>query len=118
MLSSCIQLWSWPGRLHAGKLHQIFSRVKQDKHRDAHHIKCQASDMLSLMGVLAVFTQQVLLNGYGICTDACNAFLALADVADFIIPVPRAHVELSSLDNSVERFLELFVNLMLLSRSD
>ena len=61
------------------------------------------------MGVLAVFTQQVLLNGYGICTDACNAFLALADVVDLIISVPRAHVEPSRLDNFVEKFLELFV---------
>ena len=53
---------------------------------------------------------QVLLNGYKICTDACNAFLALADVVDFIISAPRAHVEPSSLDNLVERFLELFVH--------
>ena len=49
--SSYVQLWSWPGRLHASNLHEIFSRAKQDKHRDAHHIKRQASDMLSLMGV-------------------------------------------------------------------
>ena len=52
----------------------------------------------------------VLLNGYKICTDACNAFLALADVVDFLISAPRAHVEPSSLDNLVERFLELFVH--------
>ena len=70
---------------------------KQDKRREAQRIKCQASDMLSLMGVLAVFTHQVLLNGYGTCTDACNAFLALADV-----------VEPSSLDNLVEKVFGAF----------
>jgi hypothetical protein len=102
--SSYIQLWSWPGRLHSGQLHEIFIRSRQKKHRDAKHIKCQASDLLSLMGVLAIFTQQVLL-AYGVCNDACHAFLALTDVVDFITSVPRAPLEPSRLDQLVEKFL-------------
>ena len=105
--ASFVQLWSWPGRLGCGQLHPILSTARQDKHRAAQHIKCQASDMLSLMGVLSIFTQQILLV-YDLSNEACHAFLALADVVDFILAVARATVEPAKLDQLVERFLELF----------
>ena len=60
-LSGYIKLWRWPGRIHANHLHELFSEGRPKKHRKAHQIKCQASDMLSLIGVIAVFALQVLL---------------------------------------------------------
>ena len=106
-LSGYIKLWRWPGRIHANHLHELFSEGRPKKHRKAHQIKCQASDMLSLIGVIAVFALQVLLP-LNLANDACYAFMALADIVDFIVSTSRAKVEPAALDALVEKFLDLF----------
>ncbi len=106
--SDFIKLWDWPGRIHGSQLHEIFSASRQDKHRAAKHIKCQASDLLSLMGVLAMFVQQILLP-LAIGNAACHAYLALADVVDFIVSIAKVKLAPAKLDTAVERFLDLFV---------
>ena len=72
------------------------------------HIKCQDSDLLSLMPVLAIFVTKVLLPT-GICTDECEAFLALCDVAEFITSVNRGRVTPEHIRDSVHKFLRMFV---------
>ena len=47
----------WPGRLRGTHLRDNFPRERKRKHRKAGHIKTQASDLLSLVSVLALFTQ-------------------------------------------------------------
>ena len=76
--SNYISNFVWPGRLHATHLHEIFREERKDKHRNAGHIKAAASDLLSLVAVLALFTQTVLLTMEGIgaaAHGACFAFL-------------------------------------------
>ena len=63
--------------------------------------------MLSLMVVLALFTQDILLK-LDLCNAACHAFLALSAVVDCIVSAARSRVDPSRLDQLVERFLELF----------
>ena len=82
-LSSYIGLWDWPGRIYSNQLPDIFAESRKDKHRKAHHIKCQASDMLSLVPVLAMFVLKILLPRKT-CDAACFAFVALANVVEFI----------------------------------
>ena len=108
-LSGYIKMWSWPKRVHANQLHELFSVSGKEKHRKACKIKAQASDLLSLMGVIAVFAQQVLMP-LNIANDACHAFMALADVVDFIVSSSRAKVEPAAVDDLVEKFLELFAD--------
>ncbi len=62
--------WQFPGRLHADHLSDIFAGERRDKHRAAQHIKCQASDMLSLLGILALYVRTVLLVR-GECSMSC-----------------------------------------------
>ena len=72
--SNYISNFVWPGRLHATHLHEIF----REEHRNAGHIKAAASDLLSLVAALALFTQTVLLTLEGIgaaAHGACFAFL-------------------------------------------
>ena len=107
--SAFLQVWEWPGRLHCSHLHEIFSDKRSIKHRKAKHIKCQASDMLSLMGALAMFAYQTLLPK-NLCNAACDAFLALADVVDFIVVSARSHLDPTKLDDAVEKFLDMFVD--------
>jgi len=101
--------WRWPGRVHGSHLADIFEASRKDKHRKAEAIKCQASDLLSLMCVLALFVQTVLLP-LNIANDACHVFLALADLVDLIIATPRTDVRPEVLLGRVHRFLHLYVN--------
>jgi hypothetical protein len=86
LLRGFIQHWRWPSKLHTTDLHEIFSAVRKRSHRDAHHIKAQASDMLTLAPVIAYFVQSILLPSAGNekCTNACRTLLALSDVLGFI----------------------------------
>ena len=107
-LSSYLELWQYPGRVYAAQLPEIFSESRKKKHREAMHIKCQASDMLSLMPVLAMFCSQVLLP-LGLDNSACMAFLAMADVVEFLWCSGRRPLDAAKLDAMVEKFLDLYV---------
>jgi len=54
-------LWTWPARISSHTLHENFSAGKKDGRMKANHIKCQASVMLSLCPVIAMFVQTVLM---------------------------------------------------------
>jgi hypothetical protein len=99
--------WMWPLRLHGDHLAAIFETGRRDKHRAAKHIKCQASDMLSLIGVLAVFTKKVLMH-VGTCNAECAAFLAFVDVVDLLTNTQKFNVRPSALSDAVHKFLQLF----------
>jgi hypothetical protein len=99
--------WTWPLKFHGDHLAEIFDTSRRDKHRAVYHIKCQASDMLSLIGVLAVFTKKVLVN-IGSCNDECAAFLAFVDVVDLITNTQRFAVSPHALRGAVHKFLSLF----------
>jgi hypothetical protein len=101
--------WNWPGRLHGTNLADIFTAARAKKHREATHIKCQASDMLSVLPVLAVFIQKVLLN-LAMCRAECAAVLALIDLADTIVLTARVEVEPAVLLGQVHKFLKLVVD--------
>ena len=101
-----VKTWRWPGRLHGSHLHEIFARG--DKHRKASHIKCQASDMWCLIGVLAVFVQKVLMKRRPDCSAACKAFLSFATLVDIIVATARITIAPSKLLEAVEHFLEDF----------
>ena len=107
--SDYVSKWFWPGRLHGTYLKEIFTDSRRDKHRKAGHIKAQASDLLSLVSVLALFTRTVLIT---IEADgavaACNAFLALVRVIELIVNFPRLAVPAATLLSAVEKCLELW----------
>ena len=105
--------WKWPARRNnSAKLAETFSADRVPKHRKAKHIKCQASDLLSLMGVLDHFTRSVLMRP-GIdraCTHACQAFVALVTVCQLIVDTARYEIDPAIFWGSVHRFLHSFVN--------
>ena len=101
--------WKWPGRLHGNHLAEIFSAARRKSHRDASHIKCQASDLLSLTPVLAHFVQTVLLPCH-VCDAECLSFLALADIVEIILSTSRNQVRPEMLLARVHRFLQNFVD--------
>ena len=106
-----VALWRWPSRITSTSyaLSEIFNARRVRAHRKAKHIKCQASDAMSLVLVLAYFVQNVLLLT-GLCNAECVAYLALADMIEFIISVPKGNVTPTLIRASVHKFLSLFVD--------
>jgi len=106
--STYLEQWHWPGRIHGDYLADIFAASRKDKHRAVNHIKCQASDLLSVLPVLALFVQKVLLSLH-VCQAECAALLALADLVDIVVSTARTKVEPATLLAQVHLFLEKFV---------
>ena len=107
-----VSRWTWPARAAGDHLADIFTHARAEKHRAAKHIKCQASDLLSLIGVLAHFTKTVLMaaaRDNEDCVNACSAFLALVEVCELIAATVRYEVKPARLLGKVHRTLELFV---------
>jgi hypothetical protein len=100
--------WVWPAKHYSSHLPDIFTTDRKESHRKAMHIKCQASDMLSLLPALAYFVQSVLIPTR-LCPNECKTFLAMVDVCEFITSVNRGRVTASMIKDSVERFLYLFL---------
>ena len=104
-----LKLWRWPAKHHSAHLPEIFCTKRAKSSREAKHIKCQASDLLAISPVLAYFVQAVLLPT-GLCTNECNAFLAINNVLEFISSVNRGKITADMIGTAVESFLELFVS--------
>ena len=110
--SEFLSNWFFPGRLHADHLSEIFAGHRRDKHRDAHHIKCQASDMLTLIDVLSLYVRTVLLasNINADCNAASHALLLLIELAHLIVATSRVTVSPACLLALMHRFLDAFTN--------
>jgi hypothetical protein len=100
--------WIWPRKHYSAHLPDIFAADRTESQRKAKHIKCQASDMMSLLPVLAYFVHSVLMPT-GLCAEACQTFLAMCDMCDFITSVNRGRITPSMIRKSVERFMQLFL---------
>ena len=110
--SDYVSTWIWPARIQDAQLANIFDANRAEKHRKTQHIKCQASDMLSLMGVLCHFAKTVLTaagSDNEDCVSAISAFLALVQVCELVADSVRYDVLPAELLGKVHHFLELFV---------
>lgn len=105
--SEFLSHWKFPGRLHADHLSDIFAGDRRDKHRKAKHIKCQASDMLSVIGVLSLYVRTVLI-ALNIEKPACDALLSAIDMSLLIVATGRITVSPAKLLGFVHRFLRDF----------
>ena len=99
-----VSKFRWPRWVHGAHLHEIFAQSRKDKHRKARHIKAQASDLLSLVPVLALFTQNVLFK-LGTCNKECAAFLSLVEVIELVKSVGRVSVTPDRMLKAVEHCL-------------
>ena len=80
-----VELWFWPRGNPAPTSVLKEKRVESDK--KAKRIKCQASEIIGLLPVIALFAQLVLLP-QGTAVGACHVLLALANVLDLLVASP------------------------------
>ena len=100
--------WIWPSKWHRNKRNQIFAETNKQTHRKVKHIKAQAQDLLTMMPVLAYFTQIVLMRMEPTLNAQCETFLALANIVELIVACGRGNVSAPQLLTAVETFLALF----------
>ena len=101
--------WRFPGRFHTAHVPDIFSAQRRDKHRTASHIKCQASDLLAILGALMLYTQTVL-RATRAADAACDALESCIQLSQLVVATSRIHVHPSRLLGAVHRFLDAFTN--------
>ena len=105
--------WEWPGRVSVGQaLGDLFNQKMAKATRKAHSFKASASDGLALYAVIALFVSGVLLRdgARSLCYHGCVAYLALCDLLDMLVAVPRGIVTPAMLAASVDAFLTACVD--------
>ena len=103
--------WRWPSRLHGDHLSEIFAANRKESSRKAQHVKAQASDLLSLTGVIALFVVTVLVpSSSGHCLQACQALLALTNIIDVLTSVAKGRSYPNLLRASVHDYLTRFTD--------
>ena len=107
--SDYVSKWKFPGRLHAYHLEDIFTTERRDKHRKAKHIKCQASGLLSLLGPMLLYVQQVLAP-MGSNNAACDALRSMIELSQLTAATARINVSPARLLSVVHRCLDAFVH--------
>lgn len=104
MMEEYIALWRWPKRVHDSKLPSVFSKKRVVANRKANHLKCSASDGLSLIPVMAFFARSVL-RPSGKCPLAIDAFLALASLVETLVAIPFEQISPDTLRSAVADLL-------------
>ena len=101
-------LWCWPRRVQHSGLKEIFSTKRATASRKAMHLKCTASEGLSIYGVIAYMVHAIYLKA-GRAKLACTAFVALANVIDLLVAVPLRVVSPQQLKDNIQAFLDCVV---------
>ena len=104
-----IKLWTWPSRIQAGKLPQLFAPDRIASSKAKQHLKCQASELWSLFSVLALFVLTVLIPA-GCSVAHSSAFLALCDVVELLATVAKGNVDPMLLRDTVHVFLKRYTD--------
>ena len=101
--------WNYPRSISSGSNPaSIFKAKRVTSDRKVRTVKCQASEAIMVLPVLAVFAQlSILPAATGLLRGACLTLLALANVLDLLTLVPRGCVDPCELQAVIERFLEL-----------
>ena len=94
--------WTWPRRIHTA-VASLFEPKRETSNKKAHTFKAQASELLSLVPVLAFFIAFVALPS-GICDLQCKAFLAAADVLDMLLVANMGHTSPADLAFAIGLF--------------
>lgn len=103
-LNDYVATWAWPCRVDKPSLCDVFVKKRATASRKAKHLKCTASEGLSVYPVMAHFFRVVVMRA-GRCIQECTAFLKLAAVIDVLVAIPFGIVSAELLREHVQAFL-------------
>jgi hypothetical protein len=111
-LSDYIKLWRWP---NSNSLHfdpakaDLFSDSRVKSYKRAGHIKCSASQGLSVLPVIATWTATAI-KPTGLCAEAARSVMALCDLVEALQSTIYGIVPVEHLRACVLTFLEACVD--------
>ena len=85
-LHGFVQLWVQPAK-HKAALHRLFAAKAVEAHKKASKFKATASEMLGVCEILAYYVNVCCLQ-HGVCTLACQCFLAWCKVLNYCLALP------------------------------
>jgi hypothetical protein len=97
--------WVLPARVGSPTLKEMFSKKRSVASRKAKHLKCTASEGLSVYSMMAYFFRTVLLRA-GRCVAAATAFVSLEGLVDLLTVVPLGLVTGQQLRSQVAKVLQ------------
>ena len=106
-LETYVSQWTVPLRLglHTPeRLCDTFSKSRWKSSKAAKYMKCTASDALSVYSIVACYVHAVFLRA-GRAPLACKAYLAVCDVLDLLVAVPRGVVTPEMLSDAIDVML-------------
>ena len=104
-----VACWEFPKGQHSPA--SVFSEKRVDAYKRAKKLKCQASEAVGLLPVIALFVQLAILPTARVgLVGACHTLLALANVLDLLQVSPLGAVDPNMMDSAVEGFLSVFKN--------
>ena len=102
-----VSRWHWPKRIKQNKLEELFTPSRRDANNEAKKFKCQASQGLSVYGVLGLFFNLF----PGLCDAQIKVYQTLCDLIDCFSCVQRGRglITPKILLQRVHAFLNAFV---------
>lgn len=113
MVYGFTSLWYLPFGAGGGARNpaEVLKPKRIETYKKAKRIKCQASEIVSLLPLVAIYLATLVLPNAGADTDvakACRVVITLNAVVELLMTAPRGVVEPSQLLAAVEEFLELY----------
>ena len=105
LLHNYVGEWVLPTRVGSPTLKEMFSKKRATSSRKAKHLKCTASEGLSVYPMMAYFCRKVLLRA-GRCVAVATAFVELAGTVDLLAVVPLGLVTGNMLRGQVAKLLQ------------
>ena len=105
-LSNYMSKWVWPrATKFVASKSDLFSRSRIKSYKKAGHIKCAASEGLSILPVMCFFVETVCKRIPGASLVACDALMALGDVVDALRVTPHDLTTPEQLRSRITRML-------------
>ena len=108
LLKGYLERWHWPQRFsRSGGLAELFDDSRRKPNVEAGAFKCNASEGLSLYGVVGHFLV-IIVKASGRCVAEIDCYSALCDVIDCLMLATRSVIDAATILEAVETFLDKF----------
>ena len=112
MVGGFLRQYNWPKRVQSSistdGIARLFDHDQRAKNRKADHFRCQASEALSMYPVICIMMMNMR-TLFAACDNEIKAFIALCDLLDLFIALPRGLVTPGLLQRRIDAFMECFL---------
>ena len=108
VLNEYLQNWNWPRAKNVNPTRaDWFGETRVNSYKKAGHIKCSASDAISMLPVLCFFVTNIGHRIQGVNLVICSALHLFADLVDLLMAAMHGLVTPEQLDACIKKLLEV-----------